>query len=396
MIPYYSPHFSVADLLKTIFCKNAEDKLCNYFRKLTGKKYILITSSCRSALYLAYQSIEKKGIVHTSPLTCKVSLLPIIASGNQIYFNDIKKDDWTIDPSTIPASISKKSVAIQAIHFGGFPCDMRSLRKIANDYKLILIEDCAQGFGSFNNKIISGSFGDISCFSLTKNLYGIGGGIFATNNEEWFNKAQKIQMSFPREKYYKIFYRILSSALLSSNLFIIYNVLKKINYIYVSIYHHLNNNIKNQMSVELRKELIKPPRLYSKYFVVRLQKMLKLIDKRKSIANLIKIQLNKSKYIFQYSDNNISSYAKLYTVNQDYQSVNLIRLLRKDGIECMHLSHKFGELYQKKLIPQFEIDRKAYKNYSLIHDNLHSIPLNESMTAKQLLKMISILKRRGI
>ena len=91
MIPYYSPHFSVADLLKTIFCKNAEDKLCNYFKKLTGKKYVLITSSCRSALYLAYQSIEKKGIVHTSPLTCKVSLLPIIASGNQIYFNDIKR-----------------------------------------------------------------------------------------------------------------------------------------------------------------------------------------------------------------------------------------------------------------------------------------------------------------
>jgi len=115
----------------------------------------------------------------------------------------------------------------------------------------------------------------------------------------------------------------------------------------MSIYRHLNNNKKTKMALELRKELTKPPRLYSKYFVVRLQKILKLIDKRKSIANLIKIQLNKSKYIFQYSDNNMSSYAKLYTVNQNYQSDNLIRLLRTDGIECMHLSHKYGELYQK-------------------------------------------------
>ena len=47
-----------------------------------------------------------------------------------------------------------------------------------------IIEDCAQSLGSVQLKSSSGSFGEISCFSLSKNLYSIGGGIIAFDDDK--------------------------------------------------------------------------------------------------------------------------------------------------------------------------------------------------------------------
>ena len=73
MIPYFNSQFGFSDLLKTLLCRKPEEKLTRIFQKVSGKRYILFTASCRAALYLAYKAIDEKGVVHTSPLTCKVA-----------------------------------------------------------------------------------------------------------------------------------------------------------------------------------------------------------------------------------------------------------------------------------------------------------------------------------
>ncbi|MDD2228313.1 MAG: DegT/DnrJ/EryC1/StrS family aminotransferase [Candidatus Cloacimonetes bacterium] len=278
MIPYYNPHYYLWDLVKTIFCKDADEKLRQKFREITDKRYILICSSCRSALYLAYKALGKTGTVHTSPLTCKVALMPIIAAGNMICFHDVRRDDWTIDPNDIEQGLGGDSIAIQAIHLGGFSCDMPTLKRIADANNLILVEDCAQGFGATFQGTATGKLGDISCFTLTKNLFSLGGGIFATNNKDWYLAAKLEQESFPRESSVKIVYRIVL-ALLSTS---------RNNRLCEFLYQLLKRKpVKKAMQDDkdvLIKELKLPARIYAKSCVSRWDKIQRLVKQRKKSA----------------------------------------------------------------------------------------------------------------
>ena len=72
--------------------------------------------------------------------------------------------------------------AILAVNLFGLPANYIALRKIADKYRLKLIEDAAQGFGGAINGKRAGSFGDISTTSFfpAKPLgcYGDGGAVF--------------------------------------------------------------------------------------------------------------------------------------------------------------------------------------------------------------------------
>lgn len=372
MIPYYSPHFGFLDLIKTIFCFNAEAMLAERFRELTGKKYILFTSSCRSALYLAYKAIGKKGTVHTSPLTCKVALLPILASENKICFHDVKQNDWTLDPTAVERGITEESTAIQAIHFGGFPCDMPALRRIADDYHLVLIEDCAQGYGSSYNGVGCGQLGDISCFTLTKNLYSLGGGVFATNNKEWYLKAKWLQQGFRKEKWVKIIYRVVLAVLTT------YRTKLGCERLYQFIKGNLRNTDADDEQRLLKKELTKPAKLYLKSCAARWGKIQTLVDQRKVSAKSLLRELRVSDEDRQYNTLSDSSFTKLF-IRSAEDSRKRIEDLNKHGIEAMHLEHKHRIYYQEKLL-YYEDSNTQHKEmllYESMHDRIVSLPASE-------------------
>lgn len=194
--PYSSPNFGFADFFRSLVlpAQVAEQRLKSYFSSLTGKKYILLTNSCRTALYLAYKATGISGEVITSPLTCKVAIDPIVEAGCKPVFADIDAGDLNINPSDIEHRINPETNAIQAIHLGGVACKMDKIRRIAEKHHLLLIEDCAQALGAEYNGRFTGSFGDIACFSLIKNGYGIGGGILATDDVQIYEKAKELDV----------------------------------------------------------------------------------------------------------------------------------------------------------------------------------------------------------
>ena len=96
-IPYYSPHLTLTRIIKAIFVRNAEELCMNYFREYTGKKYILLTNSCRTALYLTYKALGQGKKVIASPLICKTALEPILKSNNEIEFVDVDMNTFNID-----------------------------------------------------------------------------------------------------------------------------------------------------------------------------------------------------------------------------------------------------------------------------------------------------------
>lgn len=96
-------------------------------------------------------------------------------------FVDITADTFTINPALIEEKITTKTKAIIPVHIYGCPADMEPILKLAEKYKLFVLEDCAQAHGARYNDQIIGTIGDAASFSFYpgKNLgaYGDAGGM---------------------------------------------------------------------------------------------------------------------------------------------------------------------------------------------------------------------------
>ena len=167
------------------------------FSKFTGSKFATTVVNGTAALHLALVALEvgPKDEVITTPYTFIASSNTILHAGAIPIFVDVDPETYNINPEKIEENITKKTKAIMPVHIFGNPCDMKTLKDIAEDRDLIIIEDCAQGHGAFIDGTHVGNFGEVGCYSFygTKNLIGGEGGAITTNNEELFEKIKSIK-----------------------------------------------------------------------------------------------------------------------------------------------------------------------------------------------------------
>jgi dTDP-4-amino-4,6-dideoxygalactose transaminase len=384
--PYSSPNFRIIDFLRIIFLTKAkaENKLMEYFKGITGKKYIIVTNSCRSALYLAYSTIGKTGEVITSPLTCKVAIDPIIESGNKAVFTDISLTDLNINTDDIEHRITENTLAIQVIHLGGNSCDMDEITRIAKKNKLWIIEDCAQSFGAIYNNNYCGSFGDISCYSLIKNAYGIGGGVFATDSLTIYNEALKLNNALKKSSGKLIAFRIVRNLIDTKRKYNIGRFLYK-------LLMNLKGTHSNYKTVI--DQLRKISSFELKISFHQISRVDNLHQKRKSIG--IKFfQKLVSDGILQNDGFTIekSSFTKFYIYNPVINSKLNLKYLNNRGIEAMHLENKYHSPYQDRIVSTELAIKTGLNNYNKVHDCLISLPLVEYFTDKDLTKICNIIK----
>lgn len=382
--PYSSPNFGFFDLVRAMLISHssAERRLKDYFSALTGKKYILITNSCRTALHLTYKSSDIAGEVITSPLTCKVAIDPIVEAGFVPVFADINLGDLNIKPADIEHRITSATRAIQAIHLGGVSCKMDEIHRIAKKHNLLLIEDCAQALGAkFNDRFV-GSFGDIACFSLIKNGYGIGGGILATNNVQIFEKANELNKSFNTTAKKLIVWRVLRNLIASkrnsragNSLFNLLLGLKGEK----KSYHSVTGQLYRLSSIETKIAANQSARFAS------------LHKKRKQNGCFYYLVLNdKGLLINNQYDPFASSFTKLFVYNPLINSKDNLKKLHSLGIEAMHLEEKSGSPYQKPLIDFESASASGLINFLKVHDSLVSLPLCESFDKQSIEDISSI------
>lgn len=105
---------------------------------------------------------------------------------------DSETETWNLDLDKLESLINEKTKAIIPVHLYGHPVDMDRLMEIANKHKLIVIEDCAESHGATVRGKMTGSFGDMSCFSFYANkIMTTGeGGMVCTNNNELAEKLR--------------------------------------------------------------------------------------------------------------------------------------------------------------------------------------------------------------
>ena len=182
------------------------DKFEDRFKSMFGKnKHCLSTGSGTDALHLSYILAGlKKGDEVISPLfTCTATNIPFLYMGVKIKFADIDPFTMNLSVEHVKKLITKKTKAIICMHYGGLPCDLDELQKIADQYGIPIIEDAAHALGAtFKNKPI-GSISDFTMFSFQaiKHITTADGGMLCIKDKKLIKKAKRIRwFGIDREK----------------------------------------------------------------------------------------------------------------------------------------------------------------------------------------------------
>lgn len=167
------------------------------FAAFCGTRYALSTSNGTCALHLA---LAAKGIgpgdeVIVPDFTFVATANAVRYTGAEPVMVDIDATTLCIDPYRIREAINCRTKAIIPVHIYGHPADMDSIRSIADDHGLYVVEDAAEAHGAMINGVPVGSIGDCGTFSFYGNkIITTGeGGMLTTNDETLYLRARQLR-----------------------------------------------------------------------------------------------------------------------------------------------------------------------------------------------------------
>ena len=163
----------------------------------TGTKHCITCANGTDALTLALMVLEigPGDAVFVPDFTFFASGETPAYEGAVPIFVDVEEETFNMSPASLEQAIRKVKEegklipkVIIAVDLFGQPANYPEIRRIADQYDLLILEDGAQGFGGRIGEQKACSFGDISTTSFfpAKPLgcYGDGGAIF-TDHEDW-------------------------------------------------------------------------------------------------------------------------------------------------------------------------------------------------------------------
>ncbi len=180
MIPVYQPYFSGREKIYVNECLDStwissKGEFIGRFEKGFGD-YIgapHVTSVCNGTVAI-HLALEALGIgpgdeVIVPTFTYIASVNTILQAGAKPVFVDSLESSWQIDPEDVQRKITPRTKAVMVVHLYGLPCDMDAIGAICEQHKLLLVEDCAEAFGTRYKGRHVGTFGDIATFSFFGN-----------------------------------------------------------------------------------------------------------------------------------------------------------------------------------------------------------------------------------
>jgi len=183
------------------------NKFEDEFAKFVGTKYALTVANGTVALHLSLVSlgIKEDDEVIVPDLTFIATANAVKYTGAIPVFADIDKETWCISLDDIRTKITPKTKAIIPVHLYGHPADMDPILKIAKEYNLYVIEDCAEAHGAEYKDKKVGSIGHCGVFSFYGNkIITTGeGGMITTNDDKIYERAKYLRdHAMSKEKRY--------------------------------------------------------------------------------------------------------------------------------------------------------------------------------------------------
>lgn len=182
--------------------KAFEEKFAGY----TGAKYSVGVGNGLDALTLAVRAlgIGEGDEVIVQGNTYIASVMGISINGATPVFCE-PDEYYMLDAKRLEEKLTDKTKAVMVVHLYGHSADMESICAFCKKHNLKLVEDCAQSHGSFFKGKMTGTFGDIGCFSFypSKNLGAFGdGGAIVTDSEEYRDKIKMLRNYGSSVRYY--------------------------------------------------------------------------------------------------------------------------------------------------------------------------------------------------
>ena len=174
------------------------DKLEKIFsRRFANNMASIAVGSGTDALHLSYilANLKKGDEVICPVFTCTATNIPLLYFDAKIKFADIDPATFNIDIVSVKKLITKKTKAIIFVNYGGLPCNISELVKLAKKNKITLIQDAAQSLDAkYKNKPIT-TYADFTIFSFQaiKHISSGDGGMLVIKNSKLIKKAKRIR-----------------------------------------------------------------------------------------------------------------------------------------------------------------------------------------------------------
>lgn len=176
------------------------------FAAYVNSKFCVGLASGLDALWIAFRvlGIGTGDEVIVQGNTYIASVMGITINGATPVF--VEPDEYNnINADKIEEKITQRTKAVLVVHLYGQASNMKPIIKLTRKYGLKLIEDCAQSHGACFEGQMTGTFGDIGCFSFypSKNLGAFGdAGAIVTNDEKIAENIRVFRNYGSEKRYY--------------------------------------------------------------------------------------------------------------------------------------------------------------------------------------------------
>lgn len=193
------------------------ERLREEIRVRCRRKYVILVGRATTGLYLALKATGRRaGEVIVQNHLCPSPANAVLFAGCTPSFCDVNLHDYNMNIDSFQETITDRTIGVLPAHLFGHPAEMNAISQIAEDRRLIVIEDAAQGFGGSYRGAPLGSFGDISVVSFGGKIINADtGGAVLTDDATIAGEIRRLSETLPTrpnnykeryDQYKKIFY----------------------------------------------------------------------------------------------------------------------------------------------------------------------------------------------
>ena len=167
--------------------------------QVVGGAHCVAVNSGTSAQHLAALAAGagagRRAEVIVPSFTFAATANSVAITGARPVFADIDPVTFTLDPASVEAAVTERTIAIEVVHLYGLPANMPEILDIARRHGLAVWEDCAQAHAAAIDDKPVGAFGAWGSFSFypTKNMTSLEGGMVSTADAELARRVRLLR-----------------------------------------------------------------------------------------------------------------------------------------------------------------------------------------------------------
>ena len=167
--------------------------------RVVGGAHCVAVNSGTSAQHLAALAsgagADREAEVIVPSFTFAATANSVAITGARPVFADIDPVTFTLDPASVEAAVTERTIAIEVVHLYGLPANMPEILDIARRHGLAVWEDCAQAHAAAIDDKPVGTFGAWGSFSFypTKNMTSLEGGMVSTADAELARRVRLLR-----------------------------------------------------------------------------------------------------------------------------------------------------------------------------------------------------------